>query len=72
MQKNKPLKLQRAKIVGGFFKLGFINKTAFKRVCLTLDSTLNGLDVANFYDGKTVTQKLINRLEAVLEMLRYE
>lgn len=71
MKQLKPLQ-KRAVIIGGFTHLGFTCRTAFYNVCKSLDSTLNGFELINFYNGEVVSETLVNRLEAVLEMLKNE
>lgn len=69
---NEPLQQQRASILGGFHAFGFNSRTVFFNVCMSLDCTLNGFDLVAFYDDKKLEKSLMNRLEAILEMLKNE
>lgn len=64
--------VERNIILQGFRKLGFRGMVPFLNVCKTIDVTLNGLELLEFYNGSKVTESIANRLCAILEMLKYE
>lgn len=69
--KTKPLHKCYA-IKRDFLRLGFRGRTAFYNACKSIDVTLNGFQLIEFYEGKKVPNKLISRLESILETLKYE
>ena len=63
---------ERSIILSEFKKMGFWGKTAFFNVCKSLDVTLNGFELLQFYEGISVKQSLINRLYAIIECVKNE
>lgn len=64
--------LQRDVVISEFAKLGFCNMTSFYNVCKSLDVKFSGFEIVAFYYGQKANQKIINRLHAIIEVLKHE
>ena len=63
---------ERNNIIADFKSLGFTCRTAFFNVCKNFDLALSGFELVAFYEGHKVEQKTINRLHAIIEVLKHE
>lgn len=63
---------ERNAILLNFRKFGFMGVTPFYNVCKSVDVTLNGFRLLEFYRGTAVYPDLIDVLHGVLETLRHE
>lgn len=72
MKISKPLSKKRCAIIRGFLQLGFGGIHAFYNVCKSIDATLNGFKLIKFYEGQIDDEVLVTKLEAILEVLKYE
>jgi len=68
--KKKPS--QRFLIIAEFAKLGFRGQTSFCKVCTSMDVSLVGLDLIQFWSLGNSNPVLNSRLEAILENLKNE
>lgn len=67
--------IKRQQILGGFKSKGFKNFTAVCNVCLSLDTSISSLKLSMWWRvGLPEHQSVLfhNKLETILEMLRYE
>lgn len=69
---NIEIQKERNNILLGFRKLGFGGITAFYNVCKSIDVTLNGFQLLEFYRGTAVYPQLVTSLYTILEKLKYE
>jgi hypothetical protein len=72
MKYLSPLNNQRCTIISEFLQLGFGGISAFYNVCKSLDVTLSGLLLIQFYKGQSYDAKFLSKIEAILEILKYE
>jgi len=63
---------QRNAILNDFNCMGFWGVAAFYNVCKSIDVTLSGFSLIEFYNGSKICEVLANKLETIIEILRYE
>ena len=68
----KPLYKKRCAILKGFLQLGFGGICSFYNVCKSVDATLNGFKLIQFYKGELEDEVLVTKLESILEAIKYE
>lgn len=69
---SRQLEIKRCYIILCFRRFGFRGRTAFYNVCKSIDTTLNGLDIVQFYDFDFVSENMVIKMEAVLQKLKTE
>jgi hypothetical protein len=68
----KPFNKRRCAIVTEFLRLGFGGICSFYNVCKSIDATLNGFKLIEFYEDRLVDDVFVTKLESVIEILKYE
>lgn len=68
--KKKPS--QRYLILTAFAKFGFRGQTSFCNVCTSMDISLSGFDLIEFWCFGNTDPVLMSRLEAIIENLKNE
>lgn len=63
---------ERNIILHEFKSLGFWGKTPFFNVCKSIDITLNGFELIDFYQGDEVSKSIVSKLYAIIETLKNE
>lgn len=63
---------QRKAIINDFNCMGFRGRTAFYNVCKSIDVRLSGFALIEFYSGVKICENLTEKLETIIEILRYE
>lgn len=69
---GKPLFKKRCSVIREFLQLGFGGIQSFYNCCKTIDTTLNGFAILQFYTGDKVTEKMVADVENVLNVLKNE
>lgn len=69
---NSQIQKERSVILSEFENLGFLGRTPFFNVCKSLDVTLNGFELLEFYNGTNISQPLVSRLYAIIECVKNE
>lgn len=72
MKLYKPFAIKCSSLKNRFKSLGFMGMTAFYNVCKSLDTTLNGFDIIRFWKFNQADENFLNKVEIVLNKLKYE
>lgn len=72
MKLRRSLIEKRLNIIINFKRLGFVGRVAFYNVCKSIDTTLSDFDIVDFYDYGNATVEFTNKMESIVNTLRYE
>jgi hypothetical protein len=72
MNIKKPLFKKCSVIKSRFKSFGFRGRSSFYNVCKSLDATLNGFEIFEFWELNKATDNFISRVECILNRLEHE
>ena len=72
MSSCRDIHLKRLNLIFAFRKLGFKSLQSFYNVCKSIDATINGFRLIEFYKHGNVPVEFVNKLDAILTQLKYE
>lgn len=72
MKLLKPLQQRYNTVMRGFLQLGFVGESVFYNICKSVDVTLNGFELIQFYKREKITEEMLVKVGAILEKIKYE